>query len=105
MAKFGGDLTYRKISLGTYNTTTGSIVETNTDTAIKGVLENVNAREVNELVQAGDKKLTVAAADISSITPSTADRIVINSITHQIIRVTTIEQDNTAIVYELILRA
>jgi hypothetical protein len=37
--------------------------------------------------------------------PDTVDRVVINSISHQIIRVDTIEQDNTAITYELILRA
>jgi len=37
--------------------------------------------------------------------PETKDRIVISSVVHQIIQVNTIEQDNTAIVYELILRA
>jgi hypothetical protein len=40
-----------------------------------------------------------------SAAPSTADRVVINTVSHQIIRVQTIEQDNTAITYELILRA
>jgi hypothetical protein len=31
--------------------------------------------------------------------------VVIGGVLHQVIRVTTIEQDNTAITYELILRA
>ena len=104
MAKFGGDATIRIVSLGTYNTTTGAIVETVSDTALKGVLQDVSVREINELVQAGDKRLIIAAADVAT-KPNTADRVVISSISHQIIRVDTIEQDNTAITYELILRA
>ena len=104
MAKFGGVVTIRTITTGTYNTTTGAITETNSDTVVRGVLEDVNAREVNELVQAGDKKLLVAAADLTAA-PTTVDKVLISSVVHQIIRVTTIEQDNTAITYELILRA
>mgnify|MGYP003650035159 CR=1 FL=1 len=104
MAKFGGEVTIRVVTPGAYNTTTGAIAETTADTAVRGVLEDVNAREVNELIQASDKKLTVAAADLAAA-PSTADRVVISSVSHQIIRVTTIEQDNTAITHELILRA
>ena len=104
MAKFGGEVTIRVVTLGAYNTTTGAITETTADTAVRGVLEDVNAREVNELIQASDKKLTVAAADLAAA-PNTADRVVISSVSHQIIRVTTIEQDNTAITHELILRA
>ena len=104
MKEFGGDTTIRIITVGAYNTTTGAIAETTADTALKGVLEDVSVREVNELIQAGDKRLMVAAADIAS-TPTTADRVLINSISHQVIKVDTIEQDNTPIVYELVLRA
>jgi hypothetical protein len=78
--------------------------ETVAGTVVRGVLEDVNVREVNDLIQSGDKRLTVAAADVAAV-PSTADRVLIGGVTHQIIRVTTIEQDNTAITHELILRA
>jgi hypothetical protein len=104
IGKLGGDVTIRYVTAGAYNTTTGAITETVSDTNIKGVLEDVNAREVNELVQAGDKKLTVAANDLATA-PETKDRVVIGSVVHQIIRAETIEQDNTAVVYELTLRA
>ena len=104
MAKFGGEITFRQVSGGAYNATTGAITETTTDTVIRGVLEGVNKREVNELVQADDKRLIVAAADLPAA-PSTADRVVISTVSHQIIRVQTIEQDNEPITYELILRA
>ena len=104
MSKFGGDVTIRVITVGAYNPTTGTASESTTDTTVKGVLEDVNAREVNDLVQAGDRRLTIAAADTSTA-PTAADKVVISSVVHQVIRVTTIEQDNQPITYELILRA
>jgi hypothetical protein len=104
MAKFGGTATIRRITIGAYNPTTGTAAETTSDTVLRGVLEDVNVREVNDLIQSGDKRLTVAAADVAAV-PSTADRVLISGVTHQVIRVTTIEQDNTAITHELILRA
>jgi hypothetical protein len=104
MARFGGVATIRRVATGSYDPATGTIAETNTDTTVRGVLEDVTVREVNELVQAGDKRLIIAAADLSTA-PTTVDKVLINSVVHQIIRVQTIEQDNTAITYELILRA
>lgn len=104
MSKFGGDVTIKVITVGVYNPTTGTASESTADTTVKGVLEDVNAREVNDLVQAGDRRLTIAAADVSAA-PTTADKVVISSVVHQVIRVTTIEQDNQPITYELILRA
>lgn len=104
VTKFGGDVTVRIVTAGAYDTSDGTISETESDTTIKGILEDVNLREVNELVQAGDKRLTVAADDLTTA-PETKDRVVISSVVHQIIRVETREQDNTAITYELILRA
>jgi hypothetical protein len=103
MAKFGGVATIRSVTVGAYNTTTGAATETTTDTTVRGVLEDVRRSEVNDLVQQGDKRLTVAAADLTNA-PTTADRVIINSRNLQIIEVRTIEQDNTAITYELILR-
>jgi hypothetical protein len=103
MAKFGGVATIRSVMLGTYNTTTGAAAETTTDITVRGVLEDVNLRQASDLIQAGDKRLMIAAADLASA-PTTADRVIINNRNLQIINVRTIEQDNTAITYELILR-
>jgi hypothetical protein len=104
MAKFGGVATIRRVTTGAYNTSTGTVTETTTDTVVRGVLEDVNLREVNDLIQSGDKRLLIAAADIAN-PPTTADEVLISSVTHQVSEVRTIEQDNTAITYELILRA
>ena len=104
MLKFGGALTYRRVSGGAYNASTGAITETVTDYSLRGVLQDVKAREVNELIQAGDKRLYIAATDLA-VTPNTADRVIIAAVSHQIINVQTIEQDNQSITYELVLRA
>lgn len=104
IGKLGGDVTVRIVTGGSYNTTTGAITESESDSTIKGVLSDVALREVNELVQAGDKRLMIAASAVTTA-PETKDRIVIGSVVHQIIQVNTIEQANTAIAYELILRA
>ena len=103
ITKFGGEVTIRRITVGAYNTSTGTAAETTSDTVLRGVLEDVNVREVNDLIQSGDKRLTVAAADVAAV-PSTADRVLVGGVTHQVIRVTTVEQDNEPITHELILR-
>jgi hypothetical protein len=104
MSKFGGNVTLRTVTPGVYNPTTGTASEATSDVTIKGVLEDVSAREVNDLIQAGDRRLTIAAADVNAA-PTTADRIIISGVTYQIVRIATIEQDNQPITYELILRA
>jgi len=104
MAKFGGTATIRTVTPGAYNPTTGTVSETTSDTTVRGVLEDVNLREVNDLIQATDKRLLIAAADTSAA-PTTADEVLISGTTYQVIRVVTIEQDNTPVTYELILRA
>ena len=103
MAKFGGVTTIRRITMGAYDPATGTAAETAADTVVRGVLEDVNSREVNDLIQAGDKRLTIAAADVANA-PITADKVLIASVVHQVISVATTEQDNAAITYELILR-
>jgi hypothetical protein len=104
VGRFGGLAIIRTTSSVTYNTATGAASETTTETSVRGVLESVNLREVNDLIQATDKKLLIAAADVGTV-PTTADEVIITGTTYQVVRVFTIEQDNTAITHELILRA
>ena len=104
MSKFGGNVTLRTVTPGVYNPTTGTASEVAADVTIKGVLEDVNAREVGDLIQAGDRRLTIAAADVNAA-PTSADRVIISGVAYQVVRIATIEQDNQPITYELILRA
>ena len=101
--KLSADITFRSVSAGSYNTTTGVITETNTDTSIKGVLEDINLREVNELIEATDKKIQIAAASLSS-TPTTKDKVIVGSVTYSIIRVETNQFANEKLTFVCYLR-
>ena len=99
----GSSVTVRRVTPGSYNTSTGVISETTADTVVKGVLQDVNDREVNDLVQAADLKCTVAA-DSLAYTPSTKDRVVIDTKVHQIVRIKTFRSGASVLSYELYLR-
>ena len=103
LSKLGSDVTIRQVTAGSYNTTSGAITETTSDTTIKGSLNNVNRNEVNDLIEAQDKILTISAGDLTFV-PTTKDRVVISSVEFKIISVTTNEQNNTPISFELVLR-
>ena len=100
----GTSITYRKVTAGSYNATSGEISESYSDTTLKGLFEDVNLREVNDLIQADDRKCTIPA-DSLTFTPSTADQIVASSVTYQIVRVKITEQGGVNLNYELYLRA
>ena len=103
LSKLGGDVTIRRVTAGSYNTTTGSITESTSDTTIKGVLDNVSRSEVNDLIESQDKILTISAGDLTFV-PTTKDRVVISSVEFKIIQVITNEQNNTPVSFDLILR-
>ena len=103
LKKLGGDVTIRRVTTGSYNTTTGAITESTSDTTIKGVLSNVTRSQVNDLIESQDKQLTISAGDIT-FAPTTKDRVVIRSVEFKIIQVLTNEQNNTAVSFDLILR-
>ena len=103
MAKFGGEVTFRRITTAAYNPTTGVATPTAATSAVFGVLEDVREREINDLIRSTDKKLTVAAADLA-FEPAVSDQVTVSSRIMQIVQVNKIEQDNTAIVFEIFLR-
>ena len=101
--KLSADITFRSISAGSYNATTGIITESNTDTSIGGVLEDINLREVNELIEATDKKIQIAVASLSS-TPTTKDKVIVGSVTYSIIRIETNQFANEKLTFVCYLR-
>ena len=99
----GGDITYRRVTTGIYNPTSGSMSEVKTDVSIKGVVSNVTRSEVTDLVSSQDKRLTISAGDIT-FTPTTFDRIVISGVEYKVVQINTNEQANTALSFDLFLR-
>lgn len=103
MLKFGGEVTFRRVAAGIYNPTSGTSLPVTTTTTVRGVLDNVSENEVNDLIKGTDKRLTIAAADLA-FEPAVSDQITVANRVMQIVQVNKIEQDNTAIVFEIILR-
>lgn len=103
MAKFGGEVTFRRVSSGIYNPTSGVSLPVTSTSTVLGVLDNVSEREINDLIKSTDKKLTIAAADLA-FEPAVSDQVTVASRIMQIVQVDKIEQDNTAIVFEIYLR-
>jgi hypothetical protein len=102
--KFGGLVDVRIVSRGTYNTETGTVSESETVNEVRGVLDQVSAAEVGDLVKATDKKLTIAAVEFNG-NLDLDDRVIIVGVTYQIVRIATVEQDNLPIIFDLFLRA
>jgi len=102
--KFGGLVTVNLVSRGTYNTATGTVSESETANEVRGVLDQVSASEVSDRIRATDKKLTIAAIEFNG-NIGLDDRVVIEGVTHEIVQINTVEQDNLPIIFDLFLRA
>ena len=99
----GGDITYRRVTTGIYNPTSGSLSEVKTDVSIKGVVSDVSKSEVTDLVSSQDKRLILSAGDIT-FTPTTFDRVVISGTEYKIIQINVNEQNNVAVSFDIFLR-
>jgi len=99
----GGSITFRRVTTGIYNPTSGSMSELEADVNIKGVVSNVSRSEVSDLVSSQDKRLTISAGDIT-FTPTTFDRVIISGTEYKIVQINTNEQNNTAISFDIFLR-
>tara|TARA_B100001094_G_scaffold119051_1_gene114765 strand:+ start:311 stop:667 length:357 start_codon:yes stop_codon:yes gene_type:complete len=100
----GGSVTIRKVTDGTYNTETGSMGASTSDTIVNGALSNVSNSEVNDLIQAQDKVCVISAGDLDYV-PTPKDRVVISSVVYQIVQINTEEQNNIPIAFTLFLRS
>ena len=100
----GSNVIIRFVTVGSYNTSTGAVSESNTDVTIKALVEAVTRSEVNDLINQEDKRVLIAAKDVNT-TPTTKDKVLINSIVHQIITVDTTEAAGVAVTFSLIVRS
>mgnify|MGYP003112407954 FL=1 len=99
----GVDVVLRRVTPGTYNTSTGVVKDSISDSTVKGIFSEINDSEVNDLVQANDRKCMISAKSVDNV-PTTKDRIVFSSVIYQIISVKTVSQAGLDLTYELILR-
>jgi len=119
LSKLGGDVTIKQVTAGAYvtsfddisaiddvenidNFTGGTIQETVDNFTIKGVIRNARRFEANNLIEAQNKIVTIAAKNLNFI-PTTKDRVVISNVEFKISQVISIKQNSSPISFDLIL--
>ncbi len=100
----GTEVVLRQTALGVVNTTAGTQATTPTNTTVKGILENYKNLEISDVVQATDRKFTMAASLVSFV-PDLNDVVVISSVVYAIKNVQTVQAQDDAALLVLQLRA
>ena len=101
--KLGGTVTIKRETNSAYDVQKGKVHKDITTKTVQGAIENVVQREVNDLVTAQDKKLTISAGAIDFV-PQPKDFVIIASIEYKVIQVDTNEVQGEPVSYELYLR-
>jgi ABC-type branched-subunit amino acid transport system substrate-binding protein len=100
--RYGGDVTLRTVTTGDYNE--GTATQTTSDQTVKGVISNYTAYDLaNTLVQADDRRVTIAASGLTSA-PTSNDLVVIGNVVGRVVMVTPTAPSGTPLVYDLQVR-
>lgn len=96
--------TLRRTTTGNYDTATGTIVKTVADSATRCLLMNYSDYFINgETIKRGDRR-ALLKGDLDP-EPKTGDRLVIATVTYEIMDVQKIELAGTNIVFAMQIRA
>jgi hypothetical protein len=99
----GTAATLRAISRASYSPTTGLTTDTPTNTSVSGVLVEYEAHELNDQIQAGDRRFLLPATQVSTA-PVPDDHLIVGSQTFRIVRVTPLQAPTLNRIYDLQLR-
>lgn len=103
LTEFGGDVTRRSYTAGTYDPATGLTTPTTADTTRQGALFDFGAGKTLErgtLIQGGDKRLLVDA----TATVAQQDHFIVGGKEYVIISVGEISPAGTVVLYDIHLR-
>ena len=102
---YGASVTLRKPAIQSYDTATGQVTSTVNDSPIKGIIEDFSEHFIARgLVKAGDRKVTIAATALL-VTPEQGDKLLIGGAAYDIVHVKADYAGDSAVVYELHVRA
>lgn len=104
IAKFGKSITLTRVTEGAYNTATATTTNTPVDETVSAIVEDYKGFDLTSgLIQAGDKKVTVAASAVAI--PALADKITVDAYIYTIVNIQTIYSGQLAALYILQGRA
>jgi len=75
LADWGYNFTYVKQTASTYNSTTGSLSNTNTNVTVRGVITQANPEEFEGFYQTNDLKIIIGNAELGNYYPNIRDTI------------------------------
>lgn len=84
---FGTNVIIRRVTPGAYNPATRVVSPTTGDTTVRGRIDDYTERELRDSVKAGDRKVLIAAADLSYTPEPQKDKVVIASLEYDVVRV------------------
>lgn len=100
----GMDITLRRITPGTYSTSTGRQTPVQSDTIVKARVADYLDRELNDRIAAGDRKVIIAALDLS-VLPTVKDQVLIGTKVYDIVRIQSDYGQDEPAVHTLQIRA
>jgi hypothetical protein len=99
----GETITYKRVTHGAYSTATLQSAPSVQSDTIKAGVRQYRAREIQGLVQQGDREVRIAAADLS-FSPKPNDQVVIGGKTFQVVSVNTRSPFNEAAIHIMQVR-
>lgn len=104
LKQFGTDVTFTSSTPGGYDPATGTVSDAATSSyTVKGRLDEYQARELNDTIQVGDRRLTIAAADVNTA-PDVNDSVTVAGVAYDIVRVENVMGTDENVYYVLQLR-
>lgn len=103
--KFGKTVTLRRATTLAYNTTTRASELGTADESFKAVVSHYQTHELGPDVRAKDLKVTIPAASLTGAAPTSNDRLVIDSVSHEVVSVTATHAQDSVVLYDVQARA
>lgn len=101
ITQFGSDGVLKSASGSTYDTSTGTVTKTQSDTNIKIIVESYQSNELNENIQTGDLKFLV----VLSSEPKLSDIVTFNGKSYNIVHIQPNILQNVVLFYTLQVRS
>ncbi len=103
IAKFGRSVTFRSVTVGTFDTSTGTKTGAkDVDKIIKAVITDYKDRQIDgEIIRRGDKQVMIAGSSV--ISPKTND-IIVDGSDYKIVNIETVQPGDTVLIYKLQVR-
>lgn len=101
--RFGTSIVLKQRAAGVVDTSTDSVAVASTDLPVRAVVSDYESNEFDDLVKSGDKKVLVAAADITG-QPTTEWTARIASRWGKIVRVRPVYSGDLVAIYEIAVR-